>query len=172
MRSQFRTPPGRPARHGKSMLTRVLNTVNLDTIDHRSKVGYALRRIREDLVAQLGGPEEITPALQILVDQIAIKCVITQSVGNWLLNRETLVDLQHQELVGVVMQHDILQRSLATLLDKIGLQRRTATVDIAALCAAVDPHKDDVPTRACGRRDAQLSGGHAEPSLGNAAEDP
>jgi hypothetical protein len=124
MRSQFRTPPGRPARHGKSMLTRVLNTVNLDTIDHRSKVGYALRRIREDLVTQLGGPDKVTPALQILVDQIAIKCVITQSVGNWLLNRETLVDPKNQELVGVVLQHDTLQKTLAVLLDKVGLERR------------------------------------------------
>jgi hypothetical protein len=148
------------------MLTRVLNTVKLDTIDHRSKVGYALRRIREDLVAQLGGPDEVTPALAILIDQVAIKAVITTSVGNWLLNRETLVDPQHQELVGVVLQHDTLQKTLAMLLDKIGLQRRTATVDIAALCAAADPHKDDVPTRACGHRDA-------EPSLGNAtAQDP
>jgi hypothetical protein len=154
------------------MLTRVLNTVKLDTIDHRSKVGSMLRRIRTDLVAQLGGEGEITPALAILIDQVAIKTVITTSVGNWLLNQETLVDPQHQELVGVVLQHDTLQKTLAMLLDKVGLQRRTATVDIAALCAAVDPHKDDVPTRACGRRDVQVSGGDAEPSLGNAAEDP
>jgi hypothetical protein len=105
------------------MLTRVLNTVRLDTIDHRSKVGSALRRIRADLVAHLGGEDQITPALAILLDQVAIKTVITTSVGNWLLCQESLVDPEHQQLVGVVLQHDTLQRTLAGLLDKIGLQR-------------------------------------------------
>jgi hypothetical protein len=45
------------------MLTRVLRTVRLDTIDRRSRVGVALKRVQEDLTAQLGA-EEVTPALQ------------------------------------------------------------------------------------------------------------
>ena len=63
------------------MLTRVLRTVKLDTIDKRSQVGCALRRIREDLIAQVGGVDQVTPALSILIDQVAIKAVITQAVG-------------------------------------------------------------------------------------------
>jgi len=37
------------------MLTRVLRTVRLDTIDQRSAVGVALRRLREELLSDLGG---------------------------------------------------------------------------------------------------------------------
>ena len=44
------------------MLTRVLRTVRLNTIDKRSQVGVALRRIREELTTQYGGPAVVTPA--------------------------------------------------------------------------------------------------------------
>jgi hypothetical protein len=140
------------------MLTRVLNTVRLDTIDHRSKVGSALRRIRTDLVAQLGGEDQITPALAILIDQVAIKAVITTSVGNWLLSQETLVDPEHHELVGVVLQHDTLQRTLAVLLDKLGLRRVPAPVeDLRSSIARREATKERVPEPAspAGPRHAQ-----------------
>lgn len=38
------------------MLTRVLRGVKLDTIDRRSQVGVALRRLREELTEQVGDP--------------------------------------------------------------------------------------------------------------------
>jgi hypothetical protein len=40
------------------MLTRVLRTVSLDTIDRHSRIGVALRRIQEDLTSQLRGVEQ------------------------------------------------------------------------------------------------------------------
>jgi hypothetical protein len=49
------------------MLTRVLRTVRLDTIDRRSQVGVALRRVQEDLTVQLGGPPEVTAAQALLI---------------------------------------------------------------------------------------------------------
>jgi hypothetical protein len=55
------------------MLTRVLRTVKLNTIDRRSQVGCALRKLQEELTAQVGGPEQVTPALAILIEQIAVK---------------------------------------------------------------------------------------------------
>jgi hypothetical protein len=70
-------------------MLRVLRTVSLDTIDRRSRIGVALRRIQEDLTAQLGGPEEVTPAQALLIEQVAIKAVITQAVGEWLLKQES-----------------------------------------------------------------------------------
>jgi len=40
----------------------VLRKVRLRTIDGRSQVGCALRKIRDELTAQLGGPGVVTPA--------------------------------------------------------------------------------------------------------------
>jgi hypothetical protein len=109
------------------MLTRVLRTVRLDTIDRRSRVGVALKRVQEDLTAQLGGAEEVTPAQALLIEQAAIKAVIVQAVGEWILQQECPVN-DRQALIAVVMQHDVLQRGLAKLLETLGLERRAAPV--------------------------------------------
>ena len=57
-RSPFRRRAGQPPTHGGHMLTRVLRTVSLDTIDRHSRIGVALRRIQEDLTSQLRGVEQ------------------------------------------------------------------------------------------------------------------
>jgi hypothetical protein len=128
-RSPFRRAPGQPPTHGGHMLTRVLRTVRLDTIDRRSQVGVALRRVQEDLTAQLGGPEMVTPAQALLIEQTAIKAVIVQAVGEWILQQECPVNNDRQALIAVVMQHDILQRGLAKLLETLGLERRAVPVE-------------------------------------------
>jgi hypothetical protein len=91
-RSPFRRRPGRPPVHGAHTLTRVLRTVRLDTIDRRSQVGVALRRVQEELTAQLGGPDEVSAAQALLIEQAAIKAVITQAVGEWILKQECPVN--------------------------------------------------------------------------------
>jgi hypothetical protein len=110
------------------MLTRVLRTVKLDTIDQRSQVAVALRQVHDALTAQLGGPDEVTPAQAILIEQIAVKTVINQAVGEYILRQDSPVDTDRKALVNVVMQHDRLQRTLATLLSTLGMERRAAQV--------------------------------------------
>jgi hypothetical protein len=109
------------------MLTRVLRTVRLDTIDHRSQVGYALKRVQEDLTAQLGGVHQVSAAEALLIEQVAIKAVITQVVGEYILKQESLMN-DRSALLAVVMQHDVLQRGLAKLLETLGLERRAEPI--------------------------------------------
>jgi hypothetical protein len=61
------------------MLTRVLRTVRIGTIDRRSQVGVYMRRIREDLVGKLGG--DSTPAERLVIDEMAKKAAIVQAAG-------------------------------------------------------------------------------------------
>jgi hypothetical protein len=75
----------------------------LDTIDKRSQVGCALRRLREELTAQLGGADVVTPALSYLIDEVAKKLVITQTTGEYILKQDTLV--RRDALLRVVEQH-------------------------------------------------------------------
>jgi hypothetical protein len=104
------------------MLTRVLRTVRLDTIDKRSQVGCALRKLKDELTAQLGGADQVTPALALLIEQFAIKAIIAKAVGEYVLKQDCPV--QNDTLVSVVMEHDTIQKTLALLLEKIGLKRR------------------------------------------------
>lgn len=140
-RSPYRTPPGRPAQHGGAMLTRVLRTVPLDRIDGRSQVGAAIRRARQELVTQLGG--DVTPAQSILIDEIARKAVICRAVGEWILVQQSLVlegplgEKGDAKILDAVMQHDKLTATLAGMLERLGLERRARTVDLAEQLAAL-----------------------------------
>src|SRR5262245_59003499 len=113
-RSPYRRTPGRPPTHGGAMLTRVLRGVRLDTIDKRSQVGVAIRRVYDDLVNQLGGPDVVTPAEALLLEAVAKKAVIVRAVGEYVLRQE--LPVQDGRLFEVVLQHDRLQTSLAALL--------------------------------------------------------
>src|SRR5207244_951378 len=111
----------------------VLRGVRLDTIDRRSQVGVALRRVREELTDHLGG--DASPAERILVEEIAKARVIAAAVGEWILRQEILVT--DAELLPVVVQHAILVGGLARMLGQLGLQRRPKPVEsLSAFLAA------------------------------------
>ena len=69
----------------------------------------------------------MTPTLSILIDQCAVKAVIVQAVGEHLLCQDTIVN--RDQLVPVVLQHDTLQKTLAGLLEKVGLERKPVPVE-------------------------------------------
>jgi hypothetical protein len=135
-KSPFRPPSGHPTAHGgRGQLTRILRTLPIDAIDNRSVAGVAIRRIRDDLVAQLGGAENISAAERILIEQAAKKWLLVESIGNYLLGLQqvtrTTTDKngsQDTHVLSLVIQHDRLQATLAMLLDKIGIQNRARVV--------------------------------------------
>lgn len=112
------------------MLTRVLRTVRLDTIDQRSQVGVALRRLREEMTADLGGASEVTAAQRILIEEAAKARIIAAAVGDWILRQESLV--KEGELLPAVMQHSALAANLSRLLERLGLERKAREVNLVA----------------------------------------
>ena len=71
------------------MLARLLKPIRLDRLDGRSHVGIQLRKHRDELLDHLGGKPSATEAL--LVEEIAKAAIITQAVGLWLLEQQSLV---------------------------------------------------------------------------------
>src|SRR5437016_3804812 len=128
-KSPYRRPPGRPATHGAAVLTRVLRTVKLDTIDGRSEAGVFLRRVREGLLDQLGG--DATPAQRLLVEEAAKTALIAQAVGDYIMQQQSLVR-PDASLLPVVLQREALVGSLTRLLLALGLQRAGKPVETLA----------------------------------------
>jgi hypothetical protein len=124
-KSPYRRPPGRPPKHGGIMLTRILRTVPLDTIDRRSSAGVYMRRIREDLTDQLGG--DVSPARAILIEEAAKTALIVKATGDFILRQSDGL-VRDGELLPVVVQREALVNSLARLLVAIGLERRAKPV--------------------------------------------
>jgi len=106
------------------MLTRVLRAVPFDAISGRSKLGVYMRRLRQHLVDQLGGEENVTPTQMLLVEEAVKKAAIVEAVGNHVLTRASLVNEGRDGLLAIVQQHDQLQLSLAKLLALIGWERK------------------------------------------------
>jgi hypothetical protein len=124
-RSPYRTPPGRPAKHGAAMLTRVLRTVQIDSIDRRSQVGVALKRMRDELLDQLGG--DVTPAQRYLIETAAKVRIIEMATADYILRQETLVTPEHN-MVPIVTKYLATVGRLTDLLQTLGLDRKTKDV--------------------------------------------
>ena len=114
------------------MLTRVLRTVPLDTIDRRS-AGVFMRRVREYLTDQLGG--DVSPAQAILIQEAAKTALIVKATGDYILRQsEGLV--RDGALLPVVVQREALVGSLTRMLTTLGLERKAKPVeDLAAYIA-------------------------------------
>jgi|SRR5207302_2907803 len=122
----YRRPVGRRPQHGAAMLTRVLRTVRLDTVDGRSEAGVFLRRVREGLIDQLGG--DVTPAQRLLVEEAAKTALIAQAVGDYIMQQQSLVR-PDASLLPVVVQREAIVGNLTRLLLALGLKRAEKPVE-------------------------------------------
>ena len=121
------------------MLTRVLRTVRIDSIDRRSKIGVALKRVRDELVDQLGG--EVTPAQRILIETAAKVRIIEMATSDYILRQETLVTPEH-DLLPVVTKYTALVGRLTDLLQTLGLERKAKDVpDLDAYLVELEQEK-------------------------------
>ena len=122
------------------MLTRALRGVRLDSIDKRSQVGVALRRVRQELADHLGGGEGVTAPERILIEEAAKARVIAAAVGDYILRQESLV--RDGELLPVVTQHAALVANLSRLLTTLGLRRAARELTVADQLQALHAQRE------------------------------
>lgn len=111
--------------HGAWSLKRALNTGRLDM---RSEAGQAVKRLRAQLVADLGGADTLSTQERLLVDRIVKKVLIVEALETYALRRKSLFK-RNGELIGCLGRHylaysEALRRDLLA----VGLQRRAKDV--------------------------------------------
>ena len=104
-----------------------MKPIRLDRLDGRSHVGVMLRKQRDELLDHLGGEPSATELL--LVEEIAKAAIITQAVGLWLLEQQSLV--KDGKLIDAVEGHARLQNNLCKLLRTLGMKRAQAERTVA-----------------------------------------
>jgi hypothetical protein len=98
----------------------------------REPLSHARTARAARLARQLGG--DVTPAQAILIEEIAKKAIIVRAVGEFIMRQDSLV--QGNRLLEVVTQHDRLSATLGSLIDRLGLERKTKEVrDLATYLA-------------------------------------
>jgi len=92
-------------------------------IDTRTRVGKALMAWRGELVADLGGPEELSTQQLAIVDITVRTKLLLDSLDAWLLRQPSIIDKRRRQLFPVVQQRTALADALARYLGTLGLQR-------------------------------------------------
>jgi hypothetical protein len=88
-------------------------------------------------VAQLGGPDEVTPAQATLIELAVSASMQLDSVDAHLLTLPSLVDKRGKRVWPVVRDRAALSSHLQSLLRDIGVERRAARVkDLQTYIAA------------------------------------
>jgi len=133
------TLPARPRRYQKSGL--YCRPTRLD--DLPAEVAEARRARRDALVAQLGGPDEVTPAQAQLINLVVSAAMQLDSVDAYLLTLPSLVDKRNRRCWQVVRDRQALSAHVMALLATLGLRRKAKRLQ--ALDAYVAEHASATP---------------------------
>jgi hypothetical protein len=112
--------------HSMSILKNAINEVadrGRKVIDTRTRVGKALMAWRAQLVADLGGAEQLSTQQQALVDISMRTKLLLDTIDHWLLRQPSLIDKRRRQLYPVVAQRTALADALARYLGLLGLSR-------------------------------------------------
>lgn len=118
-------------KHSMTVLKRAIDEVadrGRKVIDKRTKLGRELMRWRGELVADLGGAEQLSTQQLALVDISMRTKLLLDSVDAWLLRQPSIIDKRRRQLFPVVQQRTALADALARYLGTLGLARQAKNV--------------------------------------------
>ena len=128
---------GRPRLHGLRQLRDNIKVLTLRRLDGRSSVAIAVKRFREDLIADLGG--DPSRAQLTIIEAASRSWLMLSSVDDWLQRQPSIVNAKKQSLLPVVMQRQTLADSLLRHLTALGLERHARAVrDVRQLAGLPD----------------------------------
>jgi hypothetical protein len=84
--------------------------------------------LRQQLIADKGGPECISTAERVMIDLTVEAAVRHQRVSAYLAEMPSLVDKKHRKVFTVVRDSAYLGAQLQSLLKDLGLERRAKPV--------------------------------------------
>ena len=116
------------SRHRLQTLKRVAKELGSRAIDRRTGLGKALTRWRQELIADLGGPDAVSTQQRALVDLAVTTKLLIDTIDRWILTQSTLINARKRALLPVVLQRQQLADSLARYMNLLGLERRMRPV--------------------------------------------
>ena len=124
-------------------MRQAVNELGRRAIDKRTRTGKALAAWRKELIADMGGDENVSTQQRTIIDLIVKQKLLLDSVDAWLLTRP-LIDRPSKSLIPIVRERHTLADSLARYLGQLGLERRSK---IKTLKELLQDEADDVPPR-------------------------
>jgi hypothetical protein len=121
-------PRGTTTQLGYWAAKKALQRFSTHVIDGRSRVAKALDAFRDELVADLGGPENVSRQ-QYTIINLALKTnLLLESVDAYILKMDSLVHKRRRALYPIVRERQNLADSLARYMQMLGLAKRAKPV--------------------------------------------
>lgn len=93
-------------------------------LDRRTRVSKALDHWRDELVADLGGSEQVSTQQRAIIN-VAVKTkLLLDSIDTWILKQPSLINLRKRAVHPVVLQRQQLADSLIRAMVQLGLERK------------------------------------------------
>jgi hypothetical protein len=116
--------------HAYAPLKRAVKVLGTRAVDRRTRIGKALEQWRSDLIADLGGLENISTQERAIIDEAVLTKLILSSINVWMLKQQSLVSNKNRGALPVVLHRNQLVTTLKVLLDSLGLKRRAKPVEL------------------------------------------
>ena len=126
-------------KHGINALKKAWSQFGNRMIDGRSPAAVALRKWRQEIIDDLGGPDNMSAQKETIIDLACRSRLILHSVDTWIFEQQTLVHRSKKRLatlLPVVMQRQQLADSLAHYMKMLGLDRRHKVKSLTEILAA------------------------------------
>jgi hypothetical protein len=117
---------------GTQRLKSAVKVLGSRTIDQRTTVGRALMVYRQELIADLGGAENLSRQENLLIEEVIITTLLLSSVNAWLLSQKSLVSKKTRGVIAAVRDRNSLVLTLKGLLESLGLKRRAKPISTLA----------------------------------------
>jgi hypothetical protein len=117
-------PPRDYSKSGLYKLKGAIKTLGKRAIDQRTTVAKVLAQWRVDLVNDLGGPGSVSKQQIVIVDLAVKTHLILESLDNWLLQQNRLINTRSKSVFPVVRERQQLADSLARYMTMLGLEKR------------------------------------------------
>jgi hypothetical protein len=117
-------------KHGLKVLKRAVKQLGSHAIDRRTLQGRALAALRAELIADLGGIENVSTAQLALIEEALVTKFLLSSINAWMLAQPTLVSGKRRGVLPVVLHRNALVATLRQLLTDLGLERRHRDVPV------------------------------------------
>jgi hypothetical protein len=110
------------------LLKRAVKVLGSRVMDQRTTTAKALKAWRAEIVADLGGIENVTTAQLALLDEAVLTKLVLASVNAWLMAQPSLVSGRNRGVLPAVLHRNQLVATLKGLLEALGLERRARQV--------------------------------------------
>jgi hypothetical protein len=125
-------PPKKVARgYQQHKLTPVLRRIKqkgLKALDQRSKLALGMKKLRAELMADLGGEEGLSAGQKKLIEDAVKKVVLLESIDAWIFAQPSLINKRTMSLRPIVLQRATLSDSLMRCLRELGLAKKAKAV--------------------------------------------